>query len=732
MKKFIAMLLAVVMVLSLVACGGNTTTPTKPAETKPTDSTPATEPPVTDRLAVEAIGDYFNVDDWTDESSAVYEATLGEFYAYYQEALEQSDVSTRWALFAIAEAKLLESGVMLPTTCKGGNYAISRVVPRTVTSVLYGNDNYRLHQVLAATEFITAADRAELKAMWADLCGTRTWEAEAKKFMADKGYTLTDTYNMGYTSDPQTWDVLSTSRAADSEPLVNCYDGLLEYNTENVLSPAMAESYEVSEDGLTYTFKIRQGTNWVDSQGRVVAPFVADDFVAGFQHMMDTMGGLEFLVDGVIVGASEYIAGETSDMTTVGVAAPDDATLVYTLVEPCPYFVTMLGYGLFAPMSRSYYQSQGGAFGEDYDANSAGYLYGKDPDHIAYCGPYVVTNATAKNTIVFSANPQYWNAENINVHTINWKYDDGTDVTKSYEDAKAGTIAGSGLTTSTIETAKADSLFDTYAYNADTDATSYMGFFVVNRKAYANFNDATVAVSEKTMTDALRTSAAMQNVHFRRVLCTAFDRGTYNAQSRGDQMKFTNMINSYTPGTFVALMEDVTVEINGTATTFAAGTNYGEIMQAQLDADGIPFMVWNKELNNSTGYDGWYNPEYAKSELELAISELAAQGVEVSAENPIIVDLPVFTGSTLYVNRGNALKQSLEAVTEGKVILNLVSCESQDDWLYAGYYPDYGYEMNADMMDVSGWGPDYGDPKSYLDTMLPDYAGFMVKSIGMF
>ena len=54
------------------------------------------------------------------------------------------------------------------------------------------------------------------------------------------------------------------------------------------------------------------------------------------------------------------------------------------------------------------------------------------------------------------------------------------------------------------------------------------------------------------------------------------------------------------------------------------------------------------------------------------------------------------------------------------------------DWYYAGYYPDYGYEMNADMMDVSGWGPDYGDPKTYLDTMLPDYAGYMVKCLGIY
>ena len=76
--------------------------------------------------------------------------------------------------------------------------------------------------------------------------------------------------------------------------------------------------------------------------------------------------------------------------------------------------------------------------------------------------------------------------------------------------------------------------------------------------------------------------------------------------------------------------------------------------------------------------------------------------------------------------------QSIEATFDGLVEVRLVDCVDADGWYYAGYYPDYGYEMNADMMDVSGWGPDYGDPQTYLDTMLPDYAGYMVKSLGVF
>ena len=51
---------------------------------------------------------------------------------------------------------------------------------------------------------------------------------------------------------------------------------------------------------------------------------------------------------------------------------------------------------------------------------------------------------------------------------------------------------------------------------------------------------------------------------------------------------------------------------------------------------------------------------------------------------------------------------------------------------YTGYYTDYGYEANYNVTDVSGWGPDYGDPVTYLDTFLPDYSGYVTKSLGIF
>jgi peptide/nickel transport system substrate-binding protein/oligopeptide transport system substrate-binding protein len=208
------------------------------------------------------------------------------------------------------------------------------------------------------------------------------------------------------------------------------------------------------------------------------------------------------------------------------------------------------------------------------------------------------------------------------------------------------------------------------------------------------------------------------------------DRGTYNEQSVGSELKLNNLCNSYTPGTFVSLTEETTVAINGTDKTYPAGTFYGQIMQDQLDADGVKLTVWNGQ--SSSGFDGWYNPEAAKAYIAAAAEELAAVGIEVTKENPIVLDFPVNTTSTVNVNQKQALKKSIEAATEGLIIINLVEYATRDDYLAATYRFNTGNEANYDFNDGSGWGPDYGDPSTYLGTMLPYGAGYMTKSLGVF
>lgn len=729
LKRVLCALLALVMVLGFVGCknnGDDKTTPAPNNTNKPAESeVPATTVPTTP----------LPTGDYNAMSAAIYDAQLGAFNTLYQAAKEEQNVSKRYALMAQAEAKLLEAAVLIPGTTNGGNYGLSRVAKRSASTVLWGNDSDRFHNVLVTTELISAEDQTHLKAMWNEVRGTGTYSQKATDYLKEKGYTLKDTYNMGYVSDPQTWDALATSRSADSEAIVNTYDGLVEYDNENEIKPALAESWEVSEDGKTYTFHIRQGAKWVDAQGREVADVKADDFVAGMQHMLDAGGGLEYLVENIIVNALEYNTGDVTDFAEVGVKATDEHTVVYTLCQPTSYFITMLGYNVFAPMSRTYFESKGGVFGkDDYKAAvDAGTMkYGQTVNDIAYCGPYTVTNHTAENTIVFQANPTYWNKDNITIKTLTWKFNDGQDPTKAYEDTKAGTLDGCGLSSASLEACKADGNFEKYCTVSDTDATSFVLFLNLNRNAYANFNDETKAVSTMTDEQKKRTDAAMLNVHFRRAIGMGLDIATYNGQVVGEELKLNSVRNSYTPGNFVALEEDVTIEINGESKTFAKGTYYGEIMQAQIDADGVKIKVWDAENQTSDGFAGWHNPANAYEELQQAITELKEFGVEISKDNPIVMDLPYYSGADVYTNRAQTLKQSVEEALQGCVVVNLVSCADAKEWYYAGYYTESGKDANYTLYDVSGWGPDYGDPATYLDTMLGDGAGYMAKCLGLF
>lgn len=735
-RKIVSALLVMSMAASLVACGNSGSGSSDPADESVSVSSSASSESDASASASsesEAEAEESEMPEGYDETSTeLYNEALGDFNDALATAKEAETVDERYALMAVAEGKLMESAMMYPLTSKGGMYAMYRMAPRTRDYTLWGSDQDRYHQYIVTTDFIKAEDYNEMRAKWDELKGTGTYESWVKEYLAGKGYTLKDSFSMPYASDPVTWDGLATSLAADTNAIINTYDGLMEYDVEGTLQPALAESYEVSDDGLTYTFHLRKDVKWTDSQGREVDTVKADDFVAGMQHMCDAQGGLEYLVQGVIKNASQYISGEITDFDEVGVKAVDDYTVEYTLEKPCSYFETMLGYTIFMPMSRSYYQSQGGKFGAEYDSSAADYQYGKDSNSIAYCGPYLVTNATAKNTIVFKLSDSYWNKDNVNIKTLTWLYNDQSDVTKMYTDAKAGTVDYVNLNTSTMETAKSEGLYDQYAVVSDTNATSFMAFYNINRTATANANDGTTAKTTKSDEEIQRTNKALQNVHFRRAISFAADRGAYNAQQVGEDLKYTSLRNTFTPGYFVSLSKDTTIQINGTDTTFPAGTYYGEIVQKQIDADGVKIKVWDAENKTSDGFDGWYNPENAVEELNTAIEELAEEGITIDESNPIQIEYPYPSAVEVYTNKANSYKKSVEAAFGGKVVINLVDAVDVDGWYYAGYYVNYGYEENYDVYDVSGWVPDFGDPCSYLDTMLPDYEGYMTKCFGIF
>lgn len=755
-KRMLALLLAALMLVSvLAACGGDSGSPSSSeqsssseessSETESSEAGDDTSDPEEGETG-EWTPPSIDSEDYDEISAYYYDYNVGEFYETYEHATEEvMDLNKRWAEEAIAEAKLMETGMLQPTTCDGGQYAFGRIAPGSTTTNGWGSDNERYQYSIVTEEILKTEDRDALKELLNEKRGTGEYRTEAQKYLTDKGYHLKDSYNITFTELPTTWDMMATSKAADTVPVLGTRDSLLYYDGENREVPALAESYEASEDGLTYTFHIRKGVKWVDSQGREVGDLTAQDWVAGLQHLCDAGDGIQSLFVGVVEGIEDYINGDETDFSKVGIEATDDHTLVYHLEKPVPYFTSMLHYGLSLPLCTSFYTSQGGAFGEDFDPGAENYTYGTSPETIAYCGPFLITNATAGNSINYVANPAYWDAENVTLKAMARLYNDGSDVTKNYSDLKAGITDQSTLNSSTLELAKSEkmegdegTIFDTYAYVTATGVTSYINFMNVNRQTWANARDNTEAVSAQTEEDKERTHLAVNNVHFRRALCFAVDRTTWNAQGVGEELAALSVRNSYTPATFVSLTEDTTVTINGEEVTFPAGTDYGEIMQAQIDADGVKITVYKKDSSaengkgTGDGFDGWYSPENAVEELNIAIEELSKHGVTIDESNPIQVDLPFASNSTVYTNKANAYKQSVEASLGGKVIVNLIDCPSYEVWYYCGYNTNDGSEANYDMYDLSGWSPDFMDPCSYIDTFLPEYNGFMTKCIGVY
>ena len=430
----------------------------------------------------------------------------------------------------------------------------------------------------------------------------------------------------------------------------------------------------------------------------------------------------------------------------------DDHTLVYHLTHAVPAFESMLTYcGFFAPLCRSYYTAQGGTFGAEHDNGD----FGTSPNNIAYCGPYLITSYTAQQSIVFEANPTYWNLDKMNITKVTWPYYDGKDPTKSYDDCIAGVNDGTGLGPSALIKCKEDGNFDDYAITSTVNGTSRIGFQTLNRQIFHNFNEETAGVSPQEhgsvdtldkangvnvadasiIDDAARTHVAMNNQNFRLAMALGLDRAAYHAQRVGEELKLVSLRNSYVPGTFVETSKEITVDINGTPTTFPAGTKYGAMLQAAITADGYPMKVWDPELDDgvgsSDGFDGWYNVSAAREYLAKAVEELAAVGVEVSKENPIQVDYVYYGGSETFTNLANAYKQSIESSLEGAVQVNLVNVESQEQLNYNSFLHPNGTGLNCDESWGTAWTPDYGDPASYLDVFLPGGDGYMCKNLGL-
>ena len=689
------------------------------ASQEPSETPVNPDPPADDYVSeLDANGNYVRGDD-----ERIYNANLSRFDSLMQQADAVSD-EARLILQAQAEAELLDSAVMLPTTTQGGGYVMSHAAPHTTPHVLWGSDDDRLHSVVLSDEFLTREEYAELEEQWAKaLHGSGVYDPAA--YLTGKGHTLQWEYKTTYSTELRTLDWMATSAQGDMEVLVQTVDGLMEYDNMGVLQPKLAESYEVSADGMTYTFHLRKGVQWYTSEGKAYAELTAEDFVAGLQHVLDACAGLETLLGSGganIAGVDQYLYNDGS-FADVGVKAVDKYTLQYTTTRKVPYFMTMLSYSIFLPICKSFYESRGGVFGmsEYHDAQFEDtYTYGQPGDLSSqvYCGPFLLKTVQPGEEIRCGKNPGYYDASKVTLDLIVWFNTVNDDPTSAYEKAVSGDYVSVGLSEATglLDKAKKDGNFEKYAHTTATSATTYFGGLNLNRGTFALESGA--CASPKTEQQKADTVTALNNKNFRKAVQHAFDKKTYNALSRGDELAESNLRNMLNHPELVVL-ERETKDASGH--TFPAGTTYGELVQYYCDQSGCKVEV-------KDGVDGWYKPELAKQYLSEAKKQL---GDQVSW--PICIDVVYYSASEIQTAQANAYKSSLESVLgKENVTVNLVEAATSSDLYASGYFAASGADCNYDMFYGSGWAPDFGDPGSCLSIFLGGGSGYMTRVLGLY
>lgn len=514
-------------------------------------------------------------------------------------------------------------------------------------------------------------------------------------------YTGPDTFSMIANFDITTLDYVYNNKSSNGDYVNNFVEGLLTQDNHGKLVPGMASEWSCNDDASEWYFTIRDDAVWSTSAGEEYDAVTAEDFVTGLKHAVDSKSETLGLVADLIVGLREYSEG-TGKWEDVGIKA-DGNQLTYTLTGPCGYFDGMTTYTILWPINAEFLESKGSDFGA------------VEPDSILYNGCYILSSLVPAQEVRFDANPNYYDAKNVFVQHVVVTYSDGKDPAQNFNMFVNGEVTSTTVNQSLPEVvAKAAELYPDNQYKSMTTATSYWGAFNWDRQMYALYNDPSVSTTSKTDAQKADAKAAILNADFRRAVYAAYSAHAVEAITLGEEHADGVIRNTLVPYTFQ---------------TTSDGRTYGSIVEkyaAELVADyeGI-------DLND--GHDAWYNPELAKTFAERAKEEL---GDSVS-EWPIHIDVPVYAASENQKNMQLAMKKSIEDAIGDYVVIDLQFLEGNSSVYYSSFYNmPTGEENSIDLVFGAGWGPDYGDPLTYLhcfdvhDGDMLNYSGINIESQG--
>jgi oligopeptide transport system substrate-binding protein len=250
--------------------------------------------------------------------------------------------------------------------------------------------------------------------------------------------------NLG--DEPPGLDSAKTTDTLSFEVLNQVMDGLIRVGEGYKNEPGIAETWDISTDGLTYTFHLRKDAKWSDGK-----PVTSQDFKYAWLRAADPNTASEYgFFTHYIKGAQDFntLDPKAADFKTkyddlkgkVAIDTPDANTLKVTLANPTPYFLGLMGFATFYPQREDIVNKFNTKVGDKIEEK-----YAADFDKMVYNGPFVVSEWKHDDSMVITKNPQYWDASKVKLEKVSYKMvKDSNTYVQMYEtgDLDSTTLSG--------------------------------------------------------------------------------------------------------------------------------------------------------------------------------------------------------------------------------------------------------------------------------------------------
>ena len=207
-------------------------------------------------------------------------------------------------------------------------------------------------------------------------------------------------------AEPRTLDPSKSTDGYSSEVLTNVMESLTrlqaDENGKGTIVPGAAEKWEQSEDGLTWTFHIRD-MKWSDGQ-----PVTAEQFVYSIKRTLNPETASQYAFLLYPIKNAEAYNGIKAKAEDVGVKAVNEKTLEFTLERPCSYFLDLTYFKVMEPQRQDIVEKNGDK-------------YGTEADTMVFCGPFTIKEWVHNNKVELVKNPEYWDAENVKLEKATMK-----------------------------------------------------------------------------------------------------------------------------------------------------------------------------------------------------------------------------------------------------------------------------------------------------------------------